>query len=385
MSFEPEKFFIGVIDFFSILMPGALVTYLGKDWIASSVLGRPGFPLQGTEAWMIFLFLAYLLGHIAFLLGSLLDQPYDRLRKCTSLGQIGRLAEGENFSYHGIRKLAGWIFGKDADKAVVQAVRIRSRALAGMSAGSSVNAYQWCKARLSKEHPPGLVAVQRFEADSKFFRSFAIVLVVLAVISLFQHQRQHKLLLAAVYLGLLLPALWRYMDQRFKATQQAYWFVITLESMKAPAPPAVSDVPAGQLTHAGGVVFRNDHGSPEYLLVQATQNKKEWVLPKGHIEPGESERETAVREVWEETGYWARVVDWVDDVNFTNKGEVARVRFFRMELIVPKEEKWPPENRQHQWLELKQAIPQATYDETKYLLEKAASSTTTLKASKATV
>lgn len=381
MSFEPEKFFIGVIDFFSILMPGALLTYLGKDWIASTVLGRPGLPLQGTEAWMIFLFLAYLLGHIAFLLGSLLDKPYDLLRECTSLGQSRRLAKGKEFSNHGMRKLARRIFGENADTAVVQAVRIKSRALAGMSAGSSVNAYQWCKARLSREHPPGLVAVQRFEADSKFFRSFAIVLVVLAVISLFQYQQPHKLLLAAVCLAFLLPALWRYMDQRFKATQQAYWFVITLESMKAPS--ASSDVPAGQFTHAGGVVFRKDRGSPEYLLVQATQNKEEWVLPKGHIEPGESERETAVREVWEETGYWARVVDWIDDVSFTNEAEVARVRFFRMELMVPEEEKWPRENREHQWFALEQAIPKATYNETKYLLEKAASAMT-LKAGKAT-
>jgi 8-oxo-dGTP pyrophosphatase MutT (NUDIX family) len=378
MSFEPEKFFIGVMDFFSILMPGALLTYWLNVWLEFDV-----DLTKGTEGWMSLLFMAYLLGHIVFLLGSLLDHPYDWLRECTPLGQSRRLAKGKKFSNGWMRKLAGWIFGKNADTAVVQAVRIKSRALAGMSAGSSVNAFQWCKARLSKEHPQGLVAVQRLEADSKFFRSFTLVLVVLAA-SVLQSQILHKLFFAAVCLGFLLPTLWRYMDQRFKATQQAYWFVITLESMKAPVPPASSDVPAGQLTHAGGVVFRNDHGSPEYLLVEAAQNKKEWVLPKGHIEPGESERETAVREVWEETGYWARVVDWVDDVNFTNEGEVARVRFFRMELIVPKEEKWPPENRQHQWLELKQAIPQATYGETKYLLEKAASATTTLKASKAT-
>jgi len=31
MNFEPQKFFIGLVDFFSILMPGAMLTYLGKD------------------------------------------------------------------------------------------------------------------------------------------------------------------------------------------------------------------------------------------------------------------------------------------------------------------------------------------------------------------
>jgi len=31
MNFEPQKFFIGLMDFFSILLPGALLTYLLMD------------------------------------------------------------------------------------------------------------------------------------------------------------------------------------------------------------------------------------------------------------------------------------------------------------------------------------------------------------------
>ena len=99
MNFEPQKFFIGLVDFFSILMPGALLAYLGKDWAGSVLLGQPGFRLDGAEAWMVFLFASYLLGHFAFLLGTLLDVPYDWLRKCTYLGQIEkRLAKGKRLS-----------------------------------------------------------------------------------------------------------------------------------------------------------------------------------------------------------------------------------------------------------------------------------------------
>ena len=39
MNFEPQKFFIGLVDFFSIFMPGALLTYLVKDWAALKFLG----------------------------------------------------------------------------------------------------------------------------------------------------------------------------------------------------------------------------------------------------------------------------------------------------------------------------------------------------------
>ena len=47
---------------------------------------------------------------------------------------------------------------------------------------------------------------------------------------------------------------------------------------------------------AGGVVV-NDRG--EYLMIHRNGR---WDLPKGHVEPGESTAECAVREVAEETG-----------------------------------------------------------------------------------
>jgi len=374
MNFEPEKFFVGVIDFFAILLPGALLTYLWRCQIAVA-LNKESFQFQTTEDWMIFLFLAYLLGHIAFLLGSWLDELYDWLRKGTPAGQTVRLAKGKNFSHQ--RAMAGFLFRRNPDDAVTQAVRIKARALAALSAQDAVNAYQWCKARLSKEHPPGLVAVQRFEADSKFFRSFAVVLLALALAQFipalrnpcYDQSRQDPLLYAAAALGLLLPALWRYVDQRFKATQQAYWFVITLEGMAnglaAPARPARAD----GLTHAGGVVFREQVGALQYLLLQATNNPEEWVLPKGHIEPRETPQNTAVREVREETGCWALVEGWIEDVHFPSGDETVNARFFRMKLL-DQDKKWPPENRKHEWLPLAEALSRASHPETKQLLER---------------
>ncbi len=41
-----------------------------------------------------------------------------------------------------------------------------------------------------------------------------------------------------------------------------------------------------------------------------------WALPKGNVDPGESPAETAVREVWEETGVRARLVEKLGDVKY---------------------------------------------------------------------
>ena len=53
---------------------------------------------------------------------------------------------------------------------------------------------------------------------------------------------------------------------------------------------------------SGGIVFRftKDKKDIEILLIQ--DSKERWTIPKGHIEPGETAKMTARREIEEETG-----------------------------------------------------------------------------------
>jgi len=51
---------------------------------------------------------------------------------------------------------------------------------------------------------------------------------------------------------------------------------------------------------AGGVVCRRVGDRTEILMIQDRLGR--WTIPKGHVEPGESIEQTAVREVGEETG-----------------------------------------------------------------------------------
>ena len=51
---------------------------------------------------------------------------------------------------------------------------------------------------------------------------------------------------------------------------------------------------------ACGAVIENEDGK----ILVIFQNNGFWGFPKGHVEENETEAETAVREVFEETGLW---------------------------------------------------------------------------------
>ena len=78
--------------------------------------------------------------------------------------------------------------------------------------------------------------------------------------------------------------------------------------------PAISEVVREPT--AGGIVYRRSkQGEVEILLIQ--DSKGRWTIPKGHIEEGETARQTAEREIREETGLQEmKVQDWLGKINF---------------------------------------------------------------------
>ena len=68
---------------------------------------------------------------------------------------------------------------------------------------------------------------------------------------------------------------------------------------------------------SGGIVFRftKDKKDIEILLIQ--DSKERWTIPKGHIEPGETAKVTARREIEEETGLAnISVLTWLGKIHF---------------------------------------------------------------------
>lgn len=132
---------------------------------------------------------------------------------------------------------------------------------------------------------------------------------------------------------------------------------------------------------AGGIVLRlrsgssiSDKGSLEVLVTQHSKHKG-WDFPKGHIEEGESSKDAAIREVGEETGVKAEIIERVGDTKYFyfDAGErvFKTVIFFLMKYVSKGKAITAFEVSGMEWLPVNKVEEKLTFKDTKELWRKA--------------
>jgi 8-oxo-dGTP diphosphatase len=82
----------------------------------------------------------------------------------------------------------------------------------------------------------------------------------------------------------------------------------------------------------GGLVYRKQKGNLEILLVHRP-SYGDWSFPKGKQDSGEKLKETALREVREETGYHCRTKGRIGQVHYRVGGnQLKEVRYWAMKV-----------------------------------------------------
>lgn len=130
--------------------------------------------------------------------------------------------------------------------------------------------------------------------------------------------------------------------------------------------PAISEVVREPT--AGGVVYRKDaKGNVEILLIQDAKNR--WTIPKGHIEEGETAKQTAQREVGEETGLAEmEILNWLGKIHFRYRRANSLVLMTTEIFLVKalgKSDNLKPEDWMNgiKWMPAAEALDKIEYDD----------------------
>lgn len=254
VSLKPGEWYVGVVDLFAVVLPGAIFTFIAAralsllpDGAALGVLRH----LEGATAGLAFAVSAYLLGHIIFSVGSQLDDVYDWLRSdaprdplyeavAALRDQHARaLSEGMPVNVlaparRGGSRPRGWL------RLVAWLTRGSWSAAPRQPGGAkaAINTFNTAMGFLRLDRPMALGEVRRLEADSKFFRSVVVILLLLFFVL------GGRVLLSVVAVHGMRPAAWadalsaigslvvlrlcfaRYAEQRKKATDLAYQLLV---------------------------------------------------------------------------------------------------------------------------------------------------------------
>ena len=124
-------------------------------------------------------------------------------------------------------------------------------------------------------------------------------------------------------------------------------------------------------THAGCIVYRNNEDRKEYLVLTSIKAPHDWVLPKGHIEPGEADEQAALRELQEEANITGTIEkDLGLSKPFRIKDEDIVVHYFLVgvALNVDPGNSTHHENRQFKWLFRDELLKTISFHEIQELL-----------------
>lgn len=105
---------------------------------------------------------------------------------------------------------------------------------------------------------------------------------------------------------------------------------------------------------AGGVLWKKDGGQKKLAVVHRHKHN-DWSLPKGKVDQGESWKETALREVLEETGYSAKITKYAGSVSYLLDGKPKVVLYWHMKIKSELKVKMNGEVDEVRWVTIEEA------------------------------
>ena len=205
---KPTDLFLGITDFFGALIPGIVLTFSLLP-IITPYFGQYSKPFTNVYiAGIAFIVSAYFLGHMCYLIGSVLDHAYDRIYRTLPwvtrrLGALQQLA-AENFP-----------------------------ALAEFGDGDHERKWRIIAAIAKTTNDYMARHLDRTRSEARFNRSMVVVLFVMTVILIIVPPQvgdppKPSWILCVVTAVLTVASLIRYCERRAKLEEEIYEYGIAL-------------------------------------------------------------------------------------------------------------------------------------------------------------
>lgn len=122
----------------------------------------------------------------------------------------------------------------------------------------------------------------------------------------------------------------------------------------------------------GAVIYRGKDENLEFLSI-SHRNDGHWGFPKGHVEKGENEKETAIREIYEETGLQVNLIDGLRiSVEYSPKeGVMKEVVFFLAKTQDQSVHIQLDEVKDYKWASFQHTKQIISYESSKEVLDQA--------------
>ena len=262
MNFKPNEFFLGLVEFITILLPGAALMTILLAVEAKHPLGMEhaaytyAFSKDNNFVfWVSFVFISFGLGYFLSSFASGLDELYDRVRiqiypyeehiekifkgkekavKAVEAVKDVKDVEAvkavkafeEQYTGNLFRKCLHFLFEFETEVKIDKSFDEANKLFLTQheSVQFSSNTYKWASTLLETYYPNISEQANRIMAASKFFRSMVIVAAVLFVLQLLDYISLPKW----ISILLLILSFREYIVQRQKSTQMVYRSIVTL-------------------------------------------------------------------------------------------------------------------------------------------------------------